>query len=158
MSKPGNRTRIRRLAAGFAALTMLTSGLAEAQWVFLGRKAVGAIRQMSGSPKSGQGNGYDSASVLLDASAEKVYQKALAIITANMAYQITQKNDQALTLEFTDGKIIAGLQVNSFEERLSQLLIVSNSAPAEKSGSSLVVNGVLRICKEMEIHCEVAPR
>ena len=144
------------LLATTLALSLFSSGPANAQWVFLGRKAIGAVRQLTSSPKDGQTSGYDSAYVLLNARAAGVYQKAIEVIGSNTDYRITQKNDSALTLEFTDGTLTAGLQVNAFEENLSQLIIVSNTAPAEKAGSSLVVNGVLRVCKEMEIHCEVA--
>ena len=148
--------KIRRLAITAIALSLFAVAPAQAQWVFLGKKAIGAIRQMTSSPKEGQGTGYDSATVLLDASAEGVYRKAVEIIGTNPNYRLTKQDDQALTLEFTDGKMVAGLQVNSFDKQLSQLLIVSN-APAETAGSSLVVNGVLRICKEIGIHCEAAP-
>ena len=148
---------VSRVVATLLVAFILSTGVAEAQWLFLGRKAVGAVRQMTGNTKDGQGAGYDSASVLLDASAEGVYQKALEVINASKVYHLTQKNDKALILEFSDGKMIAGLQVNSFEARLSQLLIVSNTAPAQQPGSSLVVNGVLRICKEMGIYCELSP-
>ena len=148
--------KFRRFAITAIALSLFAAGPAQAQWVFLGKKAIGAIRQMTSSPKDGQAAGYDSASVLLDASAEGVYRKAVEIIGTSPTYHLTKQDDQALTLEFTDGKMIAGLQVNSFDKQLSQLLIVSN-APAENAGSSLVVNGVLRICKEVEIHCEAAP-
>lgn len=144
-----------RLVAMLLAFSF-SAGVAEAQWLLLGRKAVGVVRQMTAEPDKGQGAGYDSATVLLDAPAEKVYRKAIEVLTASPEYRLTRQGDNALTLEFTDGRMVTGLQVNPLEERLSQLLIVSSATPAQRAGSSLVVNGALRICKEMGIHCELA--
>lgn len=144
-----------RLVATALLALLCSNGVAHAQWLLLGRKAVGVVRQMTAEPKAGQSAGYDSATVLLDARASDVYRKAIEIVNASQEYHLTQQNDGALTLEISDGKTLTGLQVNPLEEHLSQLLIVSNATPAQRSGSSLVVNGVLRICREMAIHCEL---
>ncbi|MEG0821089.1 MAG: hypothetical protein RR101_12145 [Burkholderiaceae bacterium] len=132
------------------------TGVAQAQWVFLGKKAVGVVRQMAGEAKDGQGAGYDSAAVLLEARAEGVYRKALEVIAANPEFHLGRQTDHALTLEFTDGKRLAGLQVIPLGDHLSQLLIVSNTGASQRSSRSMVVKGVLRICQEMGVRCELS--
>jgi hypothetical protein len=140
---------------GLVLLVSATS-VAHAQWVFVARKAVGAVRQMASEAAEGHNAGYDSASVLLAARAEDVYRKAVEVVKASKDYRLTRQNDSALTLEISDGKWLAGMQVTPLDEKLSQLLIVSNTAPSQKSGSSVAVEGVLRICKEVEVECRVA--
>jgi hypothetical protein len=48
------------------------------------------------------------------------------------------------------------LQVNPLEEHLCQLLIVSSTSQANKDAGSVVLNGVMRVCKELGMHYELA--
>src|SRR5262245_45891378 len=67
-----SRSRLFRatmLVIGIASL--LVSSLAEAQWVLVARRAIGRIEQMSQSQQNGPS--YDSAAVMIDAPADKVY-------------------------------------------------------------------------------------
>jgi hypothetical protein len=124
--------------------------------IFLGRKAVGKVRQLTSEATSSQQSGYDAATVLLEARADKVYSTAVDLLQANKDYRITRKDDGARTVEFTDGKRIAGIQISPLEDHLCQLLIVSTGTSSTAETTSLVLNAVLRVCKEMGVHCEPA--
>lgn len=147
---------ISRFVATALVVLLSSAGVAQAQWVFVARKAVGVVRQMAGEAENGQGTGYDSATVMLNARAENVYRKAVELAKANKEFHLTRQTDSTLTLEISDGKRVAGIQVTPIEERLSQLLIVSNTTPSQESGSSTAVKAVLRICQEMAIECSAA--
>jgi len=145
-----------RLVALFLTALLFLSGVADAQWVFLGRKALGKVRQLTGEMKGSQQPGYDVATVLLEARAEKVYSTAVNVLQANKDWTITKKDDKSRSLEFSDGKRTAGMQVSFLDEHLSQLLIVSAVTSGKTNTTSLVLNGVLRVCKEMGVHCQLA--
>jgi len=140
----------------FLTVFLVLSGIADAQMVFLGRKALGKVRQLTGEMKGSQQPGYDVATVLLEARAEKVYSTAINVMEANKNWTITQRNDQSRSLEFSDGKRTAGVQVSSLDEHLTQLLIVSAVTSPKTDTTSFVLNGVLRVCKEMGVHCQLA--
>jgi len=78
------------------------------------------------------------------------------VMEANKDWTITRKDDKSRSLEFSDGKRTAGVQVSSLDEQLSQLLIVSSVTSGKTDATSLVLNGVLRVCKEMGVHCQLA--
>jgi hypothetical protein len=124
--------------------------------VYLGRKALGKVRQLSSEVKNSQQPGYDVASVLLEARAENVYKTAVSMLQSHGEWKITQRDDKTRSIEFTDGKITAGMQVSLLEDHLTQIIVVSSGAPGKTGPTSLVVNGVLRVCREMNVHCQMA--
>ncbi len=147
------------------AVSVLLSGIANAQWVFVGRKALGKVKQMTGGADTYQRSleagtqdvpqqGYDAATVLLEAPAGKVYSTAIVIMSAKTDIRIRKRDDSTYSIEFTQGNTAAGMQITSLSENLSQLLVVS--ALAGKADSSMVVKAVMRICKEMGIHCQAS--
>jgi len=145
-----------RFVALFLTVFLFLSGVADAQMVFLGRKALGKVRQLTGEMKGSQQPGYDVATVLLEARADKVYSTAVNVLQANKDWTITQKDDKSRSVEFSDGKRTAGMQVSSLDDDLSQLLIVSTVTSGKTDTTSLVLNSVLRVCKEMNVHCQLA--
>jgi len=151
-------TKVVRSVAIFLAVTLLLSGIANAQWVYVGRKALGKVRQFTSEMemKDSQQPGYDVATVLLEARADKVYSTAVMMLQTHKDWRITRKDDKSRTIEFSDGKLSAGLQINRLEDNLCQLLIVSTGTPGKTDTTSLVLNAVLRVCKEMGAHCQVA--
>lgn len=48
------------------------------------------------------------------------------------------------------------MQVSSLDEHLSQLLIVSAVTSVKLDTTSFVLNGVVRVCKEMGVQCQPA--
>ena len=137
------------------AVFLFLSGIADAQMVFLGRKALGKVRQLTGEMKGSQQPGYDVATVLLEANAERVYSTAISVLAANKDWTITQRDDKSRSVEFSDGKRTAGVQVSYLDEHLTQLLIVSTVTSPRTDTTSFVLNSVLRVCKEMGVHCQL---
>jgi len=156
---------IRSLAISLAVFIFL-SGVANAQWVFLGRKALGKVKQITGETTGSQPSqsadpsknipqqGYDAATVLLEAPADKVYNTAIKVLQANKDVRISKKDDKALSIEFTNGSLAAGMQISALSEKISQLLVVSTTSG--KTGASLVLNKIMRVCKEMGVKCQSA--
>ena len=145
-----------RFVALFLTVFLFLSGVADAQMVFLGRKALGKVRQLTGEMKGSQQPGYDVATVLLEARADKVYSTAVHMLQVNKDWTITRREDKSRSVEFSDGKRTAGMQVSSLDDNLSQLLIVSTVTSGKTDTTSLVLNSVLRVCKEMNVHCQLA--
>lgn len=142
-------------AAGLALATFAGAcGVAEAQWALVARKAAGVVRQMTSEASESQAAGYDVATVLLDARADHVYRKALEVLGDSRDLRTTRRDDRALTVEFTDGRLQAGLQVSALDEHVSQLVIASTTTRESRGGASLVLNNVLRVCRQAGVHCE----
>jgi hypothetical protein len=135
---------------------LFLAGVADAQWVYLGRKALGKVRQLSNEVKNSQQPGYDVASVLLEARAENVFNTAVTMLQSHKEWRITQRDEKMRSIEFTDGKTTAGMQVSRLEDHLTQIIVVSTGTPGKTGPTSLVVNGILRVCREMNINCEMA--
>jgi hypothetical protein len=123
----------------FLTASLFIAGVANAQWVYLGRKALGKVRQLSSEVKNSQQPGYDVASVLLEARAENVYKTAVSMLQSHGEWKITQRDDKTRSIEFTDGKITAGMQVSFLEDHLTQIIVVSSGAPGKTGPTSLVV-------------------
>ncbi|MBP1749994.1 MAG: hypothetical protein H6Q52_2533 [Deltaproteobacteria bacterium] len=161
--RTSNMNKIARSIAMALTISVLFSGIAHAQWVFVGRKALGKVKQLTSEADSYQESqqakgqnipqqGYDAATVLLEAPADKVYSTAISIMQSNKDILIKKKDDKALSIEFIHGSLAAGMQITSLSEKLSQLLVVSTRAG--KADSSIVLKAVMRICNEMGVHCQ----
>ena len=111
----------------FLVASLCYAGVAQAQWVFLGRKAMGVVNRLVSPALEKQGQGYDVATVLLEADADKVYGTAIDLLKGNPNFRITHRDDSSRTVEFTDGNTLVGLKVSRLEDKVSQLLI--GSAP-----------------------------
>jgi hypothetical protein len=128
---------------------------ANAQWVFVARKALGRIEHMRESQQGGGRTGYDFATVLLDAPADKVFATALNLARKNTAVRILMQDPGQRRIQIAEGDRTATLNVVPFSDDVSQLLIAGHAAPGEDSTSSRIVQAVLRVCKEMGKHCQV---
>jgi hypothetical protein len=137
------------------ALLCYTS-VAEAQWVLLGRKALGVINSLSSQGRQKEGQSYDVATVLLEADADKVYGTAVDLVKGNPNLTINYREDAGREIEFTDGKSLVGLKVSKLEDHLSQLLISSVVTPGKPGGTSFVVEKVFQVCEKMGVQCMLA--
>ncbi len=143
----------KRLAILVAALLLAAS--AQAQWVMVGRAVAGRVQRMT-QPASKEGGGYDVATVILEAPAERVYATAIKLLKANPQMKVTKEDTQAGSIEFRKGKLLAGINVSPLAEKTTQLVIASSAAAeAETGGTPLVVERVLAVCSEMKIDCKV---
>lgn len=140
--------------AGFFMTTVPFSA-AEAQWVLLAKRAIGRIHHMAEANQQGGRTGYDFATVVLDASADKVFATALELARKNHAVRILMQDPGQRRLQIAEGDRTATLNVAPFNDEVSQLMIAGHAGPGEDSTTSRVVQAVLRVCKEMNKHCEV---
>jgi hypothetical protein len=152
MHRPATHIALVGLAIG----SMLASSVAEAQWVLLARRAVGRVEQMSQQQPNG-GAAYDTAFVMIEVPAEKVYAVALRNVSAAQDITITEQSATQRLLKFTNGVQIAGLQVNALSDSLSQLMITSAHSGNEPSAAATILERVLKVCAELSVECSRAP-
>ena len=98
---------IGRLTSTLAAMLLLVSAC-NAQWVMVARAVSGRVQQMSHKPDSG-GGGYDVATVVLEAPAQKVYTTALAALKTHAGISVTGSDDKKREIQFTNGVQYASL-------------------------------------------------
>ena len=147
--------RVAIVAGGLATLCIST--VAEAQWVMIARRAVGRVEQMSQQSQQPDGASYDSAVVLIEAPADKVYAAVLRGLANNQqGVKITSENPQQRLVQFTNGQQIAGIKVSALSDDLTHLLISSAHKGNQPGAAALVMNSVLRVCAEMKVECSRA--
>ena len=150
-----NRAAIRVALAGTLVGTLLAATVAEAQWVLLARRAVGRVEQMSQQQPNG-GAAYDTASVMIEVPAEKVYAVAVRNVSAAQGITITEQSATQRLLKFTNGVQVAGLQVNALSDSLSQLMITSAHSGDQPSAAATILERVLKVCAELNVECSRA--
>jgi hypothetical protein len=144
-------TKHKRITTAFVFLALSTGAITvQAQWVMVARAVAGRVQQMS--DRSKDGSGFDVATVVLEANADKVYQTAVKNLSARTDLKITKQDEKKRIVQFTNGPQVASLQATPLGDKITQLLIASNLAP-QPDATSLVVQGVLHVCKEMDVEC-----
>jgi hypothetical protein len=104
--------------------------------------------------RSANNGGYDVASVILEAQADKVYDTALKALKAHSdKVSVTSTDAKKMIINFSDGKQNAALQATSLGPKVTQLMIASNAVENGQSGTSIVLQGVMKVCKEMNVTC-----
>ncbi|MGE0573828.1 MAG: hypothetical protein AB7F22_29920 [Reyranella sp.] len=136
-------------------LSVLPVGPAQAQWVMLARRAIGRIHHMAEANQQGGRTGYDFATVILEAPADRVFATAVQTARGNPAVRVVSEDPGQRRLQVAEGDRLATLNVVPFSDDVSQLLIAGHAGQGEGPTASLVVQAVLHICKEMGKHCEV---
>jgi hypothetical protein len=148
-----NRNAWSPVAVLLGAAAMLASSVADAQWVMLARHVVGRVEQMSQqSPQAGGAN-YDSAAVMLEAPADKVYAAVLRGMGNAQGIRITREDAAERLIQFTNGQQIAGIKVSPLGDNLTHMMISSAHTGNQPDASALVMNAVLRVCKDMSVEC-----
>lgn len=139
------------LAATFAA------DLAQAQWVMVARRAIGRVEQMSQQAPQAGGPSYDSAAVMVEVPADKVYAAVLRGVQNNtQGVKITREDATERVVQFTNGAQIAGIKVSAIGDNVTHLLISSAHTGNQPDAAALVMNSVLRVCKDMNVECSQA--
>lgn len=139
-------------AAGVALAAIST--VADAQWALIARRAIGRVEQMS--QQQSNGASYDSAAVMLDAPAEKVYAAVLRGLQNAQGITITREDPPARLVQFTNGQQIAGIKVSPLSDDVTHMLISSAHTGDQPDAAALVLNAVLRVCKDMNVECSQA--
>jgi hypothetical protein len=136
-----------------ALAMLLGASSAPGQWVAAAHAARNRIQQMT--QKSADG-GYDLAMVLLEADPAKVYDKTVKSLRAHPEVTITKEDGKAGRIEIRKGQQVAGFQITALGEKLTQLTVAASVGPkGEPSPTSMVVDAVLRVCKEVDVKCTV---
>ncbi len=136
-----------------ALLVGIAVPAAQAQWVMVARAASGRIQRME-QQRTANNGGYDVATVILDAKADKVYQTALSALQAHSPeVTITENDARKMLIKFTNGSQNAALQATSLGPTVTQLVVASTAPEAGQSGTSIVVQGVMKVCKDMNVTC-----
>lgn len=138
-----------------AGIVLLGASGVNAQWVFVARKALGRIEQMT-QPETKGSPGYDVATVVIEGNADKVYEIAIKSIQKAPNLRITRQNPTQRIIDFTDGTRSAGLKISQVNDTVVHLLIASVALPDQPSETSLVLSGVIRVCKEMGANYSIA--
>jgi hypothetical protein len=143
-----------------ALVALVVSAQAEAQWVFLARRVVGRVESMS--QQTDTGTLIDTATVIVDRPVDRVYQTVRrSLASAQQTQGITLKigDDVGRVVQFKRGDQTASIRVSELGDDLSQLLVTSSRPAAttadkvETSGTSIIVQRILAICKDMDVHC-----
>lgn len=146
---PSKSTRISVLLA----LVLVVASTASAQWVAVARAVSGRIQQMEQKSADGKG-GYDVATVVIEAPAQKVYEVALQRLQAHAAViTVVKMDDKKREVAFTNGVQTASLQANPLGEKLTQLVVASTLDLSQKSATSLVVQSIQNVCTELKVEC-----
>jgi hypothetical protein len=139
------------LIAGAMAFTSLA---AQAQWVAVARAVSGRIQQMSN--KSPNGAGYDVATVVLMANADKVYQTALTTMKTNHPeITISSSDAKKREIKFAKGEQVASMQATPLGDKMTQLVVASSLGP-QADATPMVVQGVMKVCKQMNVVCTLS--
>jgi hypothetical protein len=128
---------------------------AQAQWVFVARKAAQRIHHMVEQGQNGH-PGYDFATVILEAPADRVFAVALDHARKNRAVRVTMVDQTGRRLQVAEGDRTATLNVVSLNDEVSELMIAGTAGRNEDSSSSRVVAAVMRVCAEMKKSCSLA--
>lgn len=131
------------------------AGAAEAQWVFLARRAVGRIEQMSQKAPDGK-SAFDTATVIVDVPAERVYETVQRSLQAAQGITITSDDAPTRHVEFTDGTRNAAIQAISLGDRLTQILVTAAHTAGPDTTTSRIVERIVAVCQRMNVHCTPA--
>ena len=94
----------------------------------------------------------------LEAAPAAVYDKTVQSLQSHPEITITKNDGKTGRIEIRKGKQVAGFQISPLGDKLTQLVIASSVSEGEEpSPTSLVVDGVLRVCKEVGVKCTVEP-
>jgi hypothetical protein len=139
--------------AAVIAFLLTTTLASQAQWVAVARAVSGRIQQMQQKNANGPG-GYDVATVVIEAPAQKVYDTAIQRLQAHAdQVKVIEQNARRRVVAFTNGTQTASLQANMLGDKLTQLVVASTLDPAEPSATSMVVKSIQNICSELKVEC-----
>ena len=142
-----------RRICSLAVILVLMAIASQAQWVAVAHAASGRIQQMRQKNANGPG-GFDVASVVIEANAQKVYETAIQRLQAHSGeVKVIDQNARKRVVAFTNGTQTASLQANPMSDKITQLVVASTLDPAQPSATSLVVKSIQNVCTELKVEC-----
>lgn len=145
--------RLARISAVLSAL--LLSSTAQAQMVFLARKAAGKVRAMSQQEKTGA-PGYSVAEVVVPGDARRAYAAAVDATRSSTEARLTHEDPERLSLEFEARGQVFGLRISQVDSRIVHILIATTTTPGQPDATGAVVDATLRVCERLKASCQVA--
>lgn len=143
-----------------AAVLLAFAGAVQAQALFIARKAIGRIEQLTQTAPastSAPGATYDVATVIVDVAADRVYAAALRLLAGQTQLRVTRSDDARQSIEFADGTQTGALQVSRLGDNLSQLLVTTAHNGKREAESTTIATHILDVCRQLEVVCERAP-
>lgn len=148
--------QITRILLHAAVLVSLSFGLADAQWVFVARKALQVINSVAGELQTaGQPGTMNAATVLLEADADKVYAVAVQLLGENPDVRLLSQDASRRAIAFAAEGHSASMKVSRLDDTLSQILVAGTAGKPD--GTSFVVEKILMVCHRMNVECSQAP-
>ena len=133
---------------------LIFSETANAQWAFVARHVIGRINQMTQDDSNGK-PAFQFATVIMDAPAIKVYSTAVNVISQNQAITIVSQDSQNLKLKLSEGQKSTLLNVVPLSDKSSEIMISATaSPPGQDPSTSVVVDSILKICKQLNKVCK----
>lgn len=136
-------------------ISLLISDAAFAQWVFVARHAIGRIEQVTQNQSSTSQPTTEVVAVILDVPAQRVFDVAMNVIQKNQNVSIMDADQQKLTLKIRQDDRVATLSIKSLNEDTAQLLIIGTAAPGKSPQTTLIVDGVMRLCGDLGKECKL---
>ena len=142
--------KAQRIFVGILMLSTLAP-LAEAQWVMVARAASKRIQKMKQT--DAKGNGFEVATVILEAPANKVYDTAIAQLKMHPDLTIVKTDADTHTIQFAKGELAATMVADSLGPKTTQLMIGANVIAGQPSSAWTVADGVMTVCQRMNVEC-----
>jgi hypothetical protein len=103
-------------------------------------------------------DGYDIATVVLDADPSKVYDKTIELLKAHPEVKITKEDKQTGTIEIQKGKQVSGFQIYALGDKVTQMIVASGVGKSKgPDQTSTVVESIIHVCTEFNVKCTVQP-
>ena len=143
------------LATFVALLALAPLAPAEAQWVFLARKASQRIQHMTIEAEKPGEPRREFVTVIIEAPADHVFKTVVETVRHNPNARVISNDPAARRLQVADGDRIGTVNVAAMNEEVSQLMIAGTEPANEPSAASRIIATVQRICAEMKKQCTV---
>src|SRR2546423_225025 len=118
-------------------IVLVWADVANAQGIFIARRVIGKIAQMSQSSPNGETT-YDTASVIVEVPVDRVYAAVKTQVSTAKGITVTKEDAAARRVEFTNGTQIAGIQAVSLADNVTQLMVSSAHSSAPTSPTSTI--------------------
>jgi hypothetical protein len=138
-----------------ATLTLMPN-FAFSQWVFVARHAIGRIEQVTQNQPAPNQPPTEVVTVILDAPAQRVFNVALNTIQKNQNVNLVSSDPQKMTLKISQDDQMATLSIQSLSDDTAQLIIVGTAVPGQSPQTTRIVDGVMRLCGELQKSCQLA--
>ena len=143
------------LRAICVVLLLMPFTAAQAQWVFLARKAAQRIHHMTVENEQAGGPRREFVTVILEAPADRVYEAVLNTVRANPNLRLVMNDPGQRRLQVAEGDRLGTVNVAELNDGVAQLMIAGASPANEPPEASRVIATVKRICEEMKKQCTV---